>query len=115
VTTAVAGKILTRRYGLGSMHNKRFIRSLADVVIPNTGSVTIKALTVNPDATITLVPSQTNTSGVSEDYTLKNPIRAKAHYCELQFETTANRPEIRNVSIEATAPSLPQSETRHAA
>jgi hypothetical protein len=115
VTTAVAGKILTRRYGLGSMHNKRFIRSLADVVLPNTGSVTIKALTVNPDATITLVPSQTNTSGVSEDYTLKNPIRAKAHYCELQFETTANRPEIRNVSIEATVSGMPQSETRHAA
>jgi hypothetical protein len=85
------------------------------VVIPNTGSVTIKALTVNPDATITLVPSQTNTSGVSEDYTLKNPIRAKAHYCELQFETTANRPEIRNVSIEATVSGMPQSETRHAA
>jgi hypothetical protein len=115
VTTAVAGKILTRRYGLGSMHNKRFIRSLADVVLPNTGSVTVKAITVNPDATITLVPGQTNLSGLAEDYTLKNPIRAKAHYCELQFETTANRPEIRNVSIEATAPSLPQSETRHAA
>jgi hypothetical protein len=52
---------------------------------------------------------------LSEDYTLKQPIRAKAHYCELQFETTANRPEIRNVSIEAAGPSRPPTETRNAA
>ena len=115
VITPVAGKIRTRRYGLGSMQTKRFVRSLADVVLPNTASVTVKAITVNPDNEITLVPGQTNTSGLSEDYTLKQPIRAKAHYCELQFETTANRPEIRNVSIEAAGPSLPPTETRNAA
>jgi len=115
VVTPVAGKIRTRRYGLGSMSTKRFVRSLADVVLPNTASVTVKAITVNPDNEITLVPGQTNTSGLSEDYTLKQPIRQKAHYCELQFETTANRPEIRNVSIEAAGPSLPPTETRNVA
>jgi hypothetical protein len=115
VITPVPGKIRTRRYGLGSMQTKRFVRSLADVVLPDTASVTVKAITVNPDAEITLVPGQTNTSGLSEDYTLKQPIRQKAHYCELQFETTANRPEIRNVSIEAAGPSLPPTETRNAA
>jgi hypothetical protein len=61
------------------------------------------------------VPGQTNTSGLAEDYTLKQPIRAKAHYCELEFLTTANRPEIRNVSIEAAGPSLAPTETRNAA
>jgi hypothetical protein len=111
----VAGKIRTRRYGLGSMSTKRFVRSLADVVLPDTAGITVKAITINPDAEITLVPGQTNTSGLSEDYTLKQPIRAKAHYCELQFETTANRPEIRNVSIEAAGPSRPPTETRNAA
>jgi len=111
----VAGKIRTRRYGLGSMSTKRFVRSLADVVLPNTAGITVKAITVNPDNEITLVPGQTNTSGLSEDYTLKQPIRQRAHYCELQFETTANRPEIRNVSVEAAGPSLPPTETRNAA
>jgi hypothetical protein len=111
----VAGRIKTRRYGMGSMTTKRFVRSLADVVLPDTASVTVKAITINPDAEITLVPGQTNTSGLSEDYTLKQPIRQKAHYCELQFETTANRPEIRNVSIEAAGPSRPPTETRNAA
>jgi hypothetical protein len=111
----VQGKIRTRRYGFGSMHTKRFVRSLADVVLPDTGSISVKAYMVNPDSEITLVPGQTNTSGLAEDYTLKQPIRQKAHYAELEFLTTANRPEIRNVSIEATVQGLPQTETRNAA
>ena len=115
VITPVPGKIRTRRYGLGTMTTKRFIRSLADVVLPDTASVSVRAITVNPDNDILLVPGQTNTSGLSEDYTLKQPIRQKAHYCELEFQTTANRPEIRNVSIEAAGPSRPPQETRHAA
>jgi hypothetical protein len=119
VITPVAGRIVTRRYGMGSgmigMTTKRFVRSLADVVLPNTASVTVKAITVNPDAEITLVQGQTNTSGLAEDYTLKQPIRQKAHYCELEFLTTANRPEIRNVSIEATVQTMAQTETRNAA
>jgi hypothetical protein len=115
VITPVPGRIRTRRYGLGTMTTKRFIRSLADVVLPDTASVSVRAITVNPDADILLVPGQTNTSGLSEDYTLKQPIRQKAHYCELEFQTTANRPEIRNVSVEAALASRPQTETRHAA
>jgi len=115
VVTPVAGRIRTRRYGYGSMQTKRFVRSLADVVLPDTASITVKAITVNPDNEITLVPGQTNISGLSEDYTLKQPIRAKAHYAELEFITTANRPEIRNVSIEAAGPSRPPTETRNAA
>jgi hypothetical protein len=110
----VQGKIRTRRYGFGSMHTKRFVRSMADVVLPDTGSITVKAYMVNPDAEITLVPGQTNTSGLAEDYTLKQPIRQKAHYAELEFLTTANRPEIRNVSIEATVQTMAQTETRNA-
>jgi hypothetical protein len=100
---------------MGSMSQKRFLRALSDVVLPNSASVTIRALTINPDQTITLIPSQTNTSGVGEDYTLKNSIRQRAHYCDLEFLTTANRPEIRNVSIEAATPTMSPTETRHAA
>jgi hypothetical protein len=111
----VPGRILTRRFGMGTMTTKRFVRSLADVVLPDTASITVRARTINPDNNILLVPGQTNTSGLSEDYTLKQPIRHKAHYCELEFQTTGNRPEIRNVSVEAAMASLPQTETRHAA
>jgi hypothetical protein len=111
----VVGTIKTRRYNMGTMSSKRFTRSLADVVLPDDGSITVKANLINPDAEITLVPGQTNDSGLSEDYTLKQPIRRKAHAAELIFETTSRRPEIRNVSIEAAGPSNPPTETRNAA
>jgi hypothetical protein len=111
----VIGTIKTRRYNMQSMHSKRFIRTLSDVVLPDTGSITVKANLINPDAEITLVPGQTNDSGLDEDFTLKQPIRRKAHAAELIFETTSQRPEIRNASIEAAGPSRPPTETRNAA
>jgi hypothetical protein len=111
----VTGTIKTRRYNMDTMSSKRFVRSLADVVLPDDGSIVVKANLINPDAEITLVPGQTNDSGLAEDYTLKQPIRRKAHAAELIFETTAERPEIRNVSIEAAGPSNPPTETRNAA
>jgi hypothetical protein len=111
----VTGTIKTRRYNMQTMSSKRFTRSLADVVLPDDGSIVVKANLINPDAEITLVPGQTNDSGLAEDYTLKQPIRRKAHAAELIFETTAERPEIRNVSIEAAGPSNPPTETRNAA
>jgi broad specificity polyphosphatase/5'/3'-nucleotidase SurE len=85
------------------------------VVLPDDGSIVVKANLINPDAEITLVPGQTNDSGLAEDYTLKQPIRRKAHAAELIFETTAERPEIRNVSIEAALQSMTPTETRNAA
>jgi hypothetical protein len=115
LTDPVPGKILTRRYGMGTMSSKRFTRALADAVLPNTGSITVTANLRNPDKTELLVPGLENTTGSGNDFSLKLPIRRKAHYCELEILTNANRPEIRNVSIEAAIPSLPQTETRHAA
>ena len=114
-TSPVTGRIKTRRYSMGGMHTKRFVRALSDVILPSTGSIIVKAALINPDDEITLVPGQTNTSGLSEDYTLKQPIRRKAHAAELIFETVTDRPEIRNASIEATLQSLPPTETRNAA
>ena len=110
--TPVSGRLKTRRYGFGTMGTKRFVRALSDVVLPSTGSLTVKARMINPDVEMTLVPGKTNDLPDAEDYTLKQPIRYKAHYCELEFETTAERPEIRTVSVEAAMPSLPQTETR---
>jgi hypothetical protein len=111
----VIGTIRTRRYNMGNMHSKRFTRALSDVVLPNAGSITVEAKLFNPDATVTLVPGQSNDTGAEEDYTLKQPIRRKAHAAELIFQTNLQRPEIRNVSIEAALEGLPQTDTRNAA
>jgi len=110
-----SGTIKTRRYNMGNMHSKRFTRALSDVVLPNAGSVTVKANLINPDAEIILGPGQSNDTGVGDDYTLKQPIRRKAHAAEIIFQTNLQRPEIRNVSIEAALEGLPQTDTRNAA
>jgi hypothetical protein len=113
-TTAVTGSITTRRYDFGDMHSKRFLRTIADVVIPAGSSITNKISTINPDTTDT-IGTLTNNNGGSEDYNMKSPVRYKAHAAEVIYETSNGRPEIRSASIEASPKSLPPTETRNAA
>lgn len=115
VTTAVAGRIKTRRFGFQSPTAKRFTRVMADAILPSAGAITVTANLRNPDKNEVLVPGLSNTTGSSNDYSLKLPIRQRAHFAEITIETTAARPEIRTVSIEAAGPSLPPTETRIAA
>jgi hypothetical protein len=111
----VPGRITTRRYGMGAMSSKRFNRVLADAVLPSTGAIRVTANLRNPDTNEVLVPGLENTTGAGNDYSLKLPIRRKAHYAEITIETTADRPEIRNVSVEAALASRPQTDTKIAA
>jgi|688.fasta_scaffold05195_20 hypothetical protein len=113
-TSPVTGSIKTRRYDFGDMHSKRFLRTIADVVIPEGGSVTTKISTINPD-TETIVGTLTNGSAGPEDYNMKTPVRYKAHSAEVIYETSGGRPEIRSASIEASPKGLPSTETRSAA
>jgi hypothetical protein len=110
----VTGSIKTRRYDFGDMHSKRFLRTIADVVIPASASVTTKISTINPD-TETIVGTLTNAAAGPEDYNMKVPVRYKAHSAEVIYETANGRPEIRSASIEASPKSLPPTETRSAA
>jgi hypothetical protein len=113
-TSPVTGSIKTRRYDFGDMHSKRFLRTIADVVIPAGASVTTKISTINPD-TETIVGTLTNAAAGREDYNMKAPVRYKAHSAEVIYETSNGRPEIRSASIEASPKSLPPTETRSAA
>jgi hypothetical protein len=113
-TSPVTGSIKTRRYGFGDMHSKRFLRTIADVVIPAGASVSTKISTVNPD-TETIVGTLTNATAGPEDYNMKTPVRYKAHSAEVIYETSGGRPEIRSASIEASPKSQPPTETRSAA
>jgi hypothetical protein len=113
-TSPITGSIKTRRYDFGDMHSKRFLRTIADVVIPAGASVSTKISTINPD-TETTVGTLTNSNATSEDYNMKSPVRYKAHSAEVIYETSNGRPEIRSASIEASPKSLPPTETRSAA
>jgi hypothetical protein len=110
----VTGTIKTRRYNFGDMHSKRFLRTIADVVIPAGASVTTKITTINPD-TENNIGTLTNSNATSEDYNMKSPVRFKAHSAEMIYETSNGRPEIRSASLEASPKSLPPTETRNAA
>jgi len=110
----VVGSIKTRRYDFGDMHSKRFLRTIADVVIPASASVSTKISTINPD-TETTIGTLTNSNATSEDYNMKSPVRYKAHSAEVIYQTSGGRPEIRSASIEASPKSLPPTETRSAA
>jgi hypothetical protein len=115
VVSPVPASIRTRRYDFGDMHSKRFLRTIADVVIPAGASITTKIKTINPDVMDDTIGTLTNTSGGLEDYNAKSPIRYKAHAAEILYETNNGRPEIRGASIEASPKSLPPTETRNAA
>ena len=110
----VTGKIKTRRYDFGDMHSKRFLRVIADTVLPAGSTVTAKIVTINPDTEDTVGALTNSTLGV-EDYNMKSPVRYKAHAAEIIYEATNGRPEIRSASIEASPKSLPPTETRNAA
>jgi hypothetical protein len=111
---SIPAKIVTRRYDFKDMHSKRFLRTIADVVIPAGASVTTKITTINPD-TETTIGTLTNSTESQEDYNMKSPIRFKAHSAEVVYETSNGRPQIRSAQIEASPKSLPPTETRNAA
>ena len=113
IVASVPGRIRTRRYDFGDMHSKRFLRTIADVVIPAGATLTTKIKTVNPDLEDDTIGVLTATS--REDYNAKSPVRYKAHAAEIIYETNNGRPEIRGASMEASPKSLPPTETRNAA
>jgi hypothetical protein len=124
----VVGWIKTRRYDFGDMHSKRFLRTIADVVLPINSTITTKIRTINPDLSADTndtdpvelrgrkIGELTNSANDNpEDYNMKSPIRYKAHSAEIVYRTSNGRPEIRSASIEASPKSLPPTETRSAA
>ena len=108
----VEGSIRTRRMNFGELSSKRFLRSVTNAVIPNGGAITTTVQVFDPDKT-EQIGSVTNTTGATEDYHLKSPIRFKAHAAELVFTTTATRPQIRSSAIEASPKSLPATLSRN--
>jgi len=111
-TQPITGSIKTRRYDFKEMSSKRFLRSIANAVIPSGATVTTKVNIIDPDRSNEQIGTITNSSGIEEDYHLKSPVRFKAHACELVYETSGGRPEIRSVALEASPKSLPATLTR---
>jgi len=106
----VTGRVVTRRYSMGSLSDKRWLRMLAEVELPAGGEVRVKAAVQNPDRRLTL---GTLTTTAGNDVSVKYPIRAKGHFMELEFEMRAQRPQVRTVGVEAAGKSAEPTETRN--
>ena len=110
-TTGVSGVLLTRRYGFDSLNTKRLLRSKASVVLDAGAACTLDAVTTDYDKDFQIA-SLTNTSGNTEDFTIKAPLRCKATAIDLRFRTSAGRPILRTITAEATRSSMSPQETR---
>jgi hypothetical protein len=106
-TTQVAGSLLTRRYGFGSLLAKRMSRVTSSIVLPAGSACALDAVTIDPDDDFEIT-SLTN-SGISlEDYTVKGPVRRKANLLDIRWRTTAGRPILRAIMADASVASRPQ-------
>lgn len=110
-TYVVAGQLVTRRYGFGSLTRKRLTRTVASVVLPAGASASMDAVTTDPDADFEIL-GLTNSGNSLEDYTVKGPIRRNANMLDLRWRTSGGRPILRAITAEATVDSLPKTGTR---
>ena len=110
-TTTVNGLLLTRRYGFDGLNTKRLLRSKASVVLGAGAACTLDAVTTDYDQDFQIA-ALTNTSGTTEDYTIKAPLRCKATALDLRFRTSAGRPILRTITAEATRSGMSPQETR---
>ena len=101
--TPVSGKLLTRRYGWGSLNQKRIVRAKGTVLLDAGDSCELDAVTTDTDNDF-LVAALTNETEATEDYTLKAPLRCKATGLDLRFRSVSGRPTLRTKQAEAVLP-----------
>jgi hypothetical protein len=110
-TSNVAGLLLTRRYGFDGLNTKRLLRSKASVVLGDGAACTLDAVTTDYDNDFQIA-ALTNTTGTTEDYTIKAPLRVKATALDLRFRTQSGRPILRTITAEAARSGMSPQETR---
>jgi hypothetical protein len=97
----INAELITRAYSFQTNREKRFSSAQADIEFQAGGSADVSFITVNPD-TNTLLSSYG--SPVSEDVTLRLPVRKSGYYSQVRFVSTNLRPSVRSVTVEAIVP-----------
>lgn len=105
------GTLLTRRYSWGTLNAKRLLRIKSSLLLPDSSALAIDAITTDHDRDFQIA-TISNSTGTTEDYTLKAPLRTKATYLDIRYRTTAGRPILRNLTTEATQSRMEPTETR---
>jgi len=101
-SSAVTGSITTRRYFYGTLGRKRIGNVAVSALLPSGSSLEVDAITTDPDDTTTA--ASVSNAGSANDYTVRAPIRRAGTYVDLTIRSTAGRPTIRAVGVDATLP-----------
>lgn len=99
-TYPIAGGLYLRDFKLGSTDRKKFTRARLLANLTTGDSYTVKFVARNPDSTTTL-KTTTATATTDVDDPIRVP-RLRGSAGTLEITTTAGRPEIRAVALEAT-------------
>lgn len=102
-TSPVKGKLVTRRYSMQSLDEKRFSMLTASIVMDEAGVARQTVNLYDPDATATISTLSRTAPGES-DQTWRGRIARKGVSAEYQFETFGARPALRSVAMDATLP-----------
>ena len=98
----IVGTLLTRRYNFGTPFAKRFTKSTATLLTTTNGDyVELDAITIDPDTDGQVGVLYENPYNGPEDFTLKAPIRRKAHAVDLRVTFRNGRPALRSLTVDA--------------
>ena len=100
--TNVESTLMTRQYGWQTTAPKRISKVTASLLTTTDHDyISIDAITTDPDMDDQVLSLSEPIYSGPEDFSLKAPIRRKAHYAEFRYRTYAGRPVLRSIAAEA--------------
>ncbi len=97
----INAELITRAYSFQTNREKRFSSVQIDAAFTAGSAMQTTFITVNPDYNTAI---NSYGSPVTEDATLRLPVRKSGYYSQVKFVSTNLRPSIRSVTVEAIVP-----------
>jgi len=92
-------RMITRRFTIGNLYEKRFSAVNTDMSLPNGGSIFTYVRVINPDKeiiadTVQILPEQ--------DISRRVPIALRGYAAEVEYRMITGQPSVRGVTVDAT-------------
>jgi hypothetical protein len=92
-------RMVTRRFTLGSLYEKRFSAVNTDMSLPNGGAILTTVKIINPDREILVDRHQTLPE---PDTSRRVPIALRGYAAQIEYQMITGQPSVRGVTIDAT-------------
>ena len=97
--TSTDTRMITRRFTMGSLYEKRFSAVNTDMALPNGGSIKTVVKVINPDREILVDDIQTLPQN---DTSRRVPIALRGYAAQVEYQMLTGQPSVRGVTIDAT-------------